>query len=134
MAENALQLLHDTLVWRMTSSVAALSTANCAPVFLDNPLFFFHPDLTDRFGRPCAVLNLKYVQRDDDGELTGIKEYIKLMWETSRRWLSDKSKGDVDPKLQMVVIVDLAGANMSNLVLPLIFCKSAVLKRGPAGN
>lgn len=124
--ENVLQLLHDTLVWRMTSSIAALSTANCSPAYVNEPLFFFHPDLVDKFGRPCGVINLKYVKRDEDGELTDIKEYIKLMWETSRRWLSDSSKKTGKPALQMVVIVNLAGASMSNLVSPDAFEAEAV--------
>lgn len=63
------------------------------------------------------MLNLRHVARTPDGELEGLKEFIRLGWEIGRRWLSDLSKeGEEEVKIQMVVIVDLEGAGMSNLV------------------
>lgn len=96
----------------------SLSPASIDPLYLNDPLFFFHPQLLDRFGRPCAILNLRYVARTQDGQLDGIKDFIRLGWETSRRWLSDLSRKKGQPQLQIVVIVDLEGAGMSNLVSP----------------
>ncbi|KAL8280540.1 hypothetical protein RQP46_007188 [Phenoliferia psychrophenolica] len=115
----ALKLLHATLTWRLTSSLSTLSPASVSPLYLTHPLFFFHPSLADRFGRPCAVLNLRHVSRTDDGELDALKEFVRLGWEIGRRWLTDLSK-DGEPKLQMVVIVDLEGAGMSNLEVELL--------------
>lgn len=114
----ALKLLHATLTFRFSpaSTFSSLSPSTISPLYLNDPLFFFHPDLRDRFGRPCAVLNLRYVRRTDDGELGNMKDFIRLGWEVSRRWLSDLSKQSGEPKLQIVVIVDLEGAGMSNLV------------------
>lgn len=115
----ALKLLHATVRWRLTSSLQYLTPASVHPLYLTKPLFFFHPDLVDRFGRPCAVLNLRHVQRTDDGTLDALKDYARLGWEVGRRYLTDLSRQGqegADPKLQIVVIVDLEGAGMSNLV------------------
>ncbi|GAA6009894.1 hypothetical protein JCM11491_000855 [Sporobolomyces phaffii] len=118
----ALKLLHATLTWRATSSLRTLTPTSIPDVYLSNPLFFFHPDLIDRFGRPCAVLNLRYVQRTADGKLDALKDLSKLGWEIGRRWLSDLSKRrkSQEPTLQMVVIVDLEQAGMSNLEMELL--------------
>jgi hypothetical protein len=64
------------------------------------------------------VLNLKHVQRTEDGKLDALKDLSKLGWEIGRRWLSDlsRSRKGQEPTLQMVVIVDLDQAGMSNLV------------------
>ncbi|GAA5932149.1 hypothetical protein JCM3775_004251 [Rhodotorula graminis] len=119
----SLKLLHATVHWRLTSSLQYLSPANVDPLYLDQPLFFFHPDLVDRFGRPCAVLNLRHVKRTDDGTLDALKDYARLGWEIGRRYLTDLSRRAAeggDPKLQIVVIVDLEGAGMSNLEMELL--------------
>ena len=118
----SLALIHATLSFRLVSSLSNLTPATLAPLYLTQPVFFFHPSLSDRFGRPCAVLNLKYVTRTEDGELEGLKEFVRMGWEVGRRWMADsskaKSKDGVSPevKVQMVVIVDLEGAGMTNLV------------------
>lgn len=113
----ALKLLHATLEWRL-SSLSLLSPSSVSPLYLTHPLFFFHSALSDRFGRPCAVLNLRYAKRTEDGELDALKDFIRLSWETGRRWLSELSKErkDAEVAVQMVLIVDLGGAGMSNLV------------------
>lgn len=113
----ALKLLHATLTFRF-SPTSPLPPPIVSPLYLNSPLFFFHPSLRDKFGRPCAVLNLREVRRTEDGELSGLKDFVRLGWEMGRRWLSDLSRegGEDGVKLQMVVIVDLEGAGMSNLV------------------
>ncbi|GAA5879251.1 hypothetical protein JCM16303_003135 [Sporobolomyces ruberrimus] len=118
----ALKLLHATLAWRISSSLRTLTPASVPSVYLSNPLFFFHPELIDRFGRPCAVLNLRYVQRTEDGKLDALKDLSKLGWEIGRKWLSDlsRSRKGQEPTLQMVVIVDLDQAGMSNLEMELL--------------
>lgn len=117
----ALKLLHATCQWRLTSGLLELTPASISSLYLSKPLFFFHPDLYDRFGRPCAVLNLKHVQRTEDGKLDDLKDYVRFGWEVARRYLSDLSRRAAstrDPTLQVVVIVDLDQAGMSNLVRP----------------
>ncbi|GAA6061707.1 hypothetical protein JCM10212_004939 [Sporobolomyces blumeae] len=119
----AFKLLHATLSWRLSPSFQHLSPASVPSLYLTNPLFFFHPRLIDRFGRPCAVLNLRHVHRTEDGKLDALKDFARLGWETGRRWLSDLSRARVnaaDPTLQMVVIVDLDQAGMSNLEVELL--------------
>lgn len=61
------------------------------------------------------MLNLREVRRTEDGQLGALKDFVRLGWEMGRRWLSELSEVD-GVKLQMVVIVDLEGAGMSNLV------------------
>ncbi|BGP53321.1 hypothetical protein JCM8202v2_000880 [Rhodotorula sphaerocarpa] len=121
---GALKLLHATCQWRLSSGLLRLSPETIPPLYLANPLFFFHPDLRDRFGRPCAVLNLRHVQRTEDGSLDALKDYARFGWEVARRYLSDLSrkaeKAEQDPTLQMVVIVDLEQAGMSNLEVELL--------------
>lgn len=120
-ATASLALLHATLSFRLVS-LSNLSPTLLSPLYLTQPLFFFHPALHDRFGRPCAVLNLRHVTRTEDGELDGLKEFIRMGWEVGRRWMADSSRADEgddvpsEAKVQMVVIVDLEGAGMSNLV------------------
>ncbi|GAA5878574.1 hypothetical protein JCM3774_004070, partial [Rhodotorula dairenensis] len=119
----ALKLLHATCQWRLTSGLLELTPASISALYLSKPLFFFHPDLYDRFGRPCAVLNLKHVQRTEDGKLDDLKDYVRFGWEVARRYLSDLSRraaSPQDPTLQMVVIVDLDQAGMSNLEFELL--------------
>ncbi|GAA5831274.1 hypothetical protein JCM11251_007816 [Rhodosporidiobolus azoricus] len=119
---QALKLLHATLRWRLTS-LRTLSPASVPSVYLTNPLLFFHPTLVDRFGRPAAVLNLRHVQRKADGSLEELKEFVRLFWEVGRRHLTDLSRQageENDPKLQMVLIVDLDGASLSNLEVELL--------------
>ncbi|GAA5851015.1 hypothetical protein JCM8547_009155 [Rhodosporidiobolus lusitaniae] len=119
----ALDLLDATLRWRLTSSIRSLSPSSLPPAYLANPLLFFHPSLADRFGRPCAILNLRHVQRAPDGGLDGLKDLVRLTWEMGRRYLTDLSRtadDKADPKLQMVVIVDLDGAGMANLEVELL--------------
>ncbi|GAA5896949.1 hypothetical protein JCM6882_007314 [Rhodosporidiobolus microsporus] len=120
---QALKLLHATLHWRLTSSLRSLTPASIPSVYRTHPLLFFHPTLVDRFGRPAAVLNLRHVQRTADGTLDELKEFVRLFWEVGRRYLTDLSRQageENDPKLQMVLIVDLEGAGMSNLEVELL--------------
>ncbi|KWU45647.1 hypothetical protein RHOSPDRAFT_32569 [Rhodotorula sp. JG-1b] len=119
----ALKLLHATCQWRLTSGLLQLTPASISSLYLTKPLFFFHPDLYDRFGRPCAILNLKHVQRTEDGNLDALKDYVRFGWEVARRYLSDLSRSAAstqDATLQMVVIVDLDQAGMSNLEFELL--------------
>ncbi|KAK4051261.1 hypothetical protein OIO90_004742 [Microbotryomycetes sp. JL221] len=125
----SLKLIHSTLVWRfnpdpLESPLTRLdSPTKLDPLYTTNALFFFHPQLVDKFGRPCAVINLKHVQRTSDGQLDALKDVIRLGWEVGRRWLTDltnQATTQDDVKLQIVVIVDLEGAGMSNLEVELL--------------
>lgn len=113
---TALTLLHSTLSYRF-SPASPLAAPPSSPYF-SSPLFFFHPSLRDKFGRPCAVLNLREVHRTEDGSLDELKQFIRVGWEVGRRWLTELSEQEKEKEvqLQMVVIVDLEGAGMSNLV------------------
>lgn len=148
---QALKLLHITLSTRLvTPSLSLLPAAGSghpSPPFPlyplpstasaddEGPLFFFHPQLYDKFNRPCAILNLRNVKRDEDGELEGLKQVIRVGWEIGRRWLGDSTRrarvgqGKVPEggtaeapgaSVQMVVMVDLEGAGMSNLEVELL--------------
>lgn len=118
-APVALKLLLATLTYRLNSPLFSPSLLVSPPSpspYAATPLFFFHEELFDKFGRPAAVLNLKHVKRTEDGELEGLKEVIRESWEMGRRWLSDLSRGEEEVKVQMVIIVDLEEAGLSNLV------------------
>lgn len=128
----SLDLLRVTLSYRLATSFLSLAIDTENGNEVPAPLFFFHPELFDRFGRPCAILNLREVKRTDDGELEVLKQFIRVGWEIGRRWLGDQSRvgrkgkgkeregeegeGKEVVKVQMVVMVDLEGAGMSNLV------------------
>ncbi|BGP13285.1 hypothetical protein JCM10213_004945 [Rhodosporidiobolus nylandii] len=117
---RSLELLHATLHWRLSSSLLTLSSSALPPPYVAKPPLFFHPSLVDKTGRPCAVLSLSNVQRTQDGSLDGLKDLARLIWEIGRRWLTDLSEEDDKPKLQMVLLVDLEGAGMSNLEVELL--------------
>ncbi|KAM0788044.1 hypothetical protein ACM66B_006242 [Microbotryomycetes sp. NB124-2] len=123
--QPSIKLVQATLLWRFKhdSVLRKLTPNELDPLYTKNALFFFHPQLVDKFGRPCAVINLRHVQRTEDGQLDALKDVIRLGWEVGRRWLTDlstKAKQDSDVKLQIVVIVDLDGAGMSNLEVELL--------------
>ncbi|GAA94558.1 uncharacterized protein L969DRAFT_47773 [Mixia osmundae IAM 14324] len=127
---NTISLLQATLHWRLESGLDTLSASSIEPQYIDAPVFYFHPDLLDRSGRPCGILNLQHVSRPPDGSLDSLKEFIAFGWEIARRWLADLSRislasstedeADGRPIIQLVVIVDLAGAGMSNLEVELL--------------
>jgi hypothetical protein len=81
-----------------------------------------HPSLLDKFGRPASVINLKHVTRTEDGSLDSLKEYIAFNLEIIRRYLEELSVRDADskPHVQIVFLLDLAGANLSNLEIELL--------------
>lgn len=110
---GALALLRTTLTARLSLAPPALQPPN---PYASRPLFFFHHDLHDRFGRPCAVLNLREVRRTPDGLLDSLKEFVRQAWEEGRERLRRKSEREGGVFVQMVLIVDLEGAGMSNLV------------------
>jgi hypothetical protein len=68
------------------------------------------------FGRPCGVINLRHVRRTPDGTLDSLKEFIAYQWETARRYLAHLSRKEGQPRIQLVIIVDVSGAGMSNMV------------------
>ncbi|KAH9812480.1 hypothetical protein DFH28DRAFT_1096918 [Melampsora americana] len=137
--ENTLKLLSNTLQWRLDSQIDLLSSSSIDPFYHHQPLFYFHPQLKDKWSRPCGVLNLKHVSRTEDGTLDGLKEFIAWSWELGRRYMQDSNSdslntilsqpenlnSNADPKtvpiqLQMVIIVDLKDASLNNLELELI--------------
>jgi hypothetical protein len=113
------ELINSTLIYRLNSFILS-SIPLILPININNedPLFFFHPNLNDKLGRPAAILNLKLVKRNHQGQLDELKDNIRLGWEMGRRYLNDLSfnQSKLKLKIQMVVMVDLQGANMSNLV------------------
>ncbi|KDE03602.1 hypothetical protein MVLG_05937 [Microbotryum lychnidis-dioicae p1A1 Lamole] len=127
-APAAYKLLQATLSYRLSSSFTSLSHQSIDPIYLETPLFFFHPSLRDRFGRPCGVLNLRRVTRTEDGQLDELKNFVKFGWEVARKWLTALSKeadkqeeeGKDQVMLQIVMIVDLEGAGMANLEFELL--------------
>ena len=110
---TALALLSATLHFRLS-----LASPNALPPnpYFSTPTFSFHPTLHDRFGRPAGVLHLRHVRRGPDGSLDALKEFVRERWEEGRRLLEERSEGQGEPCLQMVLVGDLEGAGMANLV------------------
>jgi hypothetical protein len=108
---RAKELILDTVLWRIGSSVAyagtkapqvnsvqdrerlqgeslahlslsSLRTDEESP--LKRGLFFFLPDARDKYGRPVAVMRLRHMVYEEDG-LRGMKEYVALSVEVGRR-------------------------------------------------
>jgi hypothetical protein len=109
---RAKQLILDTVLWRIGSSVtyaatrapqvnsvqdrerlqgeslaylrlSSLPTDGTSP--LKQGVFFFLPGVKDKFGRPVAVMRLRHLQQYDQDASRELKEYIALSIEVGRR-------------------------------------------------
>ncbi|CAG8689769.1 6026_t:CDS:2, partial [Racocetra fulgida] len=107
--------LMSNLRWRVENQVDNLSIQDINQDFIERGLFFFHK--TDKFNRPCAILNLReYVREDGSPTIEEVKKYIIFNAEVARRLLLDRSKESRDgPVLQYVILLDLKGAGVSAL-------------------
>ena len=131
--------MRKALIWRLDTGLDALNIASLDPLYLDSgpdgglPLYSMHPRLKDRLGRPTAVLRLARVQRTEDGSLEALKEFILAAFEASRRYMLDLTERAADdkPVLQLVLILDLHGAGMSNLEMELLPFMLGVRSRRP---
>jgi len=134
--EIACKALENNLRWRIENKVDNISINDIHPSLLEIGLFYFHK--TDKFNRPCAILNLREYtkkdqpikknsnqqQNDDDYMLLppvtidDVKKFIIFNVEICRRLLLDKrnssSKKD-SMILQYVMLLDLKGAGVSTL-------------------
>ena len=98
----------------------------------DEPLVRFDERLRDKLGRPAGILRLARVRRSpsDDGSLESLKARATHAYELARRWLCDlhdhqhhhhhREDGDGERVLQIVLLVDVQGAGISNLELELL--------------
>lgn len=125
--EKAAELLTASLLWRMKIDLDLLSLSTLNPLYVtppspNPPLFWINSSFNDHYGRPCGVINLRSVERPEEGNLDGLKEYICACMEIVRRHLSHLySSGEGgDPVLQMCIAIDLAGSGMANLELELL--------------
>lgn len=117
----AVELLDKTLQWRLTTSIDLVSPSSLDPLYSGNPLFYFHPNLHDKFGRYAAILNLAHVVRPEDNTLESLKEFIAYTLEVARRYLADMSKrDDNNAHVQIVIILNLEGANFSNFEVEML--------------
>lgn len=117
----AVDLLGKTLQWRLSTSIDLVSPSSLDPLYSGNPLFYFHPNLHDKFGRYAAVLNLAHVVRPEDNTLEALKEFIAYTLEVARRFLADASKRDEsNAHVQIVIILNLEGANFSNFEVEML--------------
>lgn len=146
---RAKELILDTVLWRIGSSVtyattkapqvnsaqdrerlqgeslaylrlSSLRTDDGSP--LKRGLFFFLPGAKDKYGRPVAVMRLRYMQYDQDA-LQGLKEYVALSVEVGRRLCWDatvklwEEKGyGKDVVLRYSCILDLKGVGLGGMV------------------
>ncbi|CAG8446740.1 13200_t:CDS:2 [Acaulospora morrowiae] len=115
----SLKELMADLRWRIENDVDTLSIEDAHPFFLEKGLFFFHK--TDKFNRPCAIINLrKYIHEDGSPTIEEIKKFIIFVAEVGRRLLLDRNKKSRDePTLQYVILLDLKGAGVSTLDIEL---------------
>ena len=146
---RAKELILDTVLWRIGSSVAYAGTKapqvnsvqdrerlqgeSLAHLRLsslrtdeDSPLrqglFFFLPGAKDKYGRPVAVMKLRYMQYDESA-VRGIKEYValsvevgrRLCWEETLKLWEEKGYGK-DVVLRYSCILDLKGVGLSGMV------------------
>jgi hypothetical protein len=116
-----LKALISDLRWRIENDVDSITLADVHPLFIEKGLFFFHK--TDKFGRPCAVVNLREYKREDGSPtIEEVKKFIIYNAEVARRLLLDKTMNSRDgPVLQYVILLDLKGAGVSTLVNITIF-------------
>ncbi|KAA1133929.1 hypothetical protein PGTUg99_032378 [Puccinia graminis f. sp. tritici] len=135
-SQLTLQALSTSIKWRLTANIDLLSLNSLEPIYLSNPLLFFHPQLKDRWGRTSAILNLRYLTRTEDGSLDGLKEFIAWNCELARRSMYESnpelinqicssssppsSPNQIPFSLQISLIVDLKGASINNLEVELL--------------
>jgi hypothetical protein len=149
--QRAKELILDTLLWRIGSSVSyagikppvgngveergikvvegeslAHLRVSSLPTDEESPLkkglFFFLPGAKDKYGRPVAVLRLRYLQYDEDS-LRGMKEYValsievgrRLCWEETLKLWEEKGYGK-DAVLRYSCILDLKGVGIYGMV------------------
>lgn len=119
---HACELLRRSLKWRLESSIDMVAPSSIDTLYSENPLFYLHPSIRDKFGRPAAVINMQYMIRPEDGSLDSLKEFMAFMLEIARRYLADLSQRDADgnPHIQMVILLDLAGSSLSNLEVEML--------------
>lgn len=119
--KHALELLRRTLRWRLASSLDLVSPGSLDPLYSERPLFYLHPHLRDRFGRHSAVVNLRHIVRPEDGSLDSFKEFIAFQLEVARRFLADLTRRDGGkPHVQIVLILNLSGASLSNFEVEML--------------
>ncbi|CAG8645539.1 10101_t:CDS:2 [Cetraspora pellucida] len=118
--DAASRALMSNLRWRVENQVDNISIQDINQDFIERGLFFFHK--TDKYNRPCAILNLRqYVREDGSPTMEEVKKYIIFNAEVARRLLLDKSRESRDgPILQYVILLDLKGAGVSALSLDLL--------------
>lgn len=119
---HACELLQRTLKWRLESSIDMVAPSSIDTLYSENPLFYLHPSIKDKFGRPAAVINMRWMVRPEDSSLDSLKEFMAFMLEIARRYLADLSKRDSagSPHIQMVILLDLAGSSLSNLEVEML--------------
>ena len=119
---HACELLRRTLKWRLETSVDMVAPSSIDTLYSENPLFYLHPSVTDKFGRVAAIINMRHMARPEDGSLDSMKEFMAYMLEIARRYLADMTKRDVEgnPHIQMVILLDLAGSSLSNLEVEML--------------
>ncbi|OAV93470.1 hypothetical protein PTTG_11854 [Puccinia triticina 1-1 BBBD Race 1] len=128
-----LDALAAAATWRLTHNIDQLAPSQLEPIYLRNPLMFFHPQLTDRWGRTTAILNLRHLTRTEDGSLEGLKEFIAWNCELARRSIYEPHRESINQivsspsppnalpsSLQISLIVDLKGASINNLEVELL--------------
>ena len=150
---RAKELILDTLLWRIGSSVSYAGTKpphnsledrerlqgeslahlrlNSLRTDEESPLhkgiFYFLPGAKDKFGRPVAVMRLRYSQGYGGDQLQGMKEYValsievgrRLCWEETLKLWEEKGYGK-DAVVRYSCILDLKGVGLSGMVTTVI--------------
>ncbi|SAM84383.1 uncharacterized protein UBRO_05626 [Ustilago bromivora] len=136
---KALDLLTATVVWRIRTGLDLVSIASLHPLYVapeppNPPLFWVNSRFRDFYGRPCAVVSLKSLERDEENRLDQLRECIVASMEIMRRYVGDlyressgKAEGEGEGKgkeeeivLQASIAVDLASSGIANLELELL--------------
>ena len=119
-----MRTLKSDLRWRIENKVDSISLADIHPLLVEKGLFFFHK--TDKFGRPCAIFNLREYKREDGSPtIEEVKKFVIYNAEVTRRMLLDMTRESRDgPVLQYVILLDLKGAGVSTLVNVVIFSRT----------
>ena len=125
----ARELLRRTLRWRITESLDLASPSSLDPLYTGKPLFYLHPKVQDRFGRPAAIISMQDVVRTEDGRLESLKEAIAFLLEVARRYLADLSvRDEAEAHVQLVLLLDLTSSNLSNFEIELFGYLTNLLK------
>ncbi|KAI8065239.1 hypothetical protein BC940DRAFT_334902 [Gongronella butleri] len=111
--EYAYQRIVDAVVWRRDKQFEKLCWSTLHPSFYENEHAFAYFRHQDRFGRPMALIRMRYFPSFGDLALADtLPPFACLVMEIARRWTRDLTNKQGKLVSQISVVIDIAKAPM----------------------